>query len=145
MTGIKKFLFTAVFTLILVLLIALLFRPLGSTVISVIILFGIFAGRFLYTALFQVMINHKSIRINDEKNWIQFSFQIGISKHYIVIANFESNLPHDSLALYINDLIFRKASREKFKKLIDRKVLEELYISDESSFIRLLEPRIINI
>lgn len=144
MAKIKKFLFTSVFAVLFVLISGLVNSRLGATEVLVITFVGIFIGRFLYSALFQVMINHKSIVIDGNARLIQFTFQLGFSKHYILESSFETNISNEIDSLKVNELIYKNASRQSFKRLVLLGSVDKIVISDGKLSLTLISPKIIN-
>lgn len=145
MAKIKKFLFTSLFTVLFVLILGLVNSRWGATEVLVITLVGIFVGRFLYSALFQVMINHKSIVIDENARLIQFTFQLGFSKHYILKSSFETNFSSEIDSLKVNELIYKNASRQSFKRLVLLGSVDKILISDGKLSLTLVSPKIINV
>lgn len=150
----KRYIFVFLFTLLFV----LVFRTIRCYVVSIDnyspetssymmyapTIIGIFIGRILYSALFQVMINHKSIVIEENAGLIQFTFQLGFSKHYILHSNFETNMPNEIDFLKVNELIYNNASRQSFKRLVLLGSVDKILISNGNESLTLVNPSIIN-
>jgi hypothetical protein len=116
---------------------------LGSTEVTVIFFVGVFIGRFLFSVLFLVMVDYKSIVIDESRKIIEFTFQLGISKDYRVISGFTTNIDISN-PQELSPFITSNAKRADFKRLLIHEEIKQMEISNGNKKLQLLNPRLKN-
>jgi hypothetical protein len=141
MKNLKKLMFSSAFGGGVVFLLAFLGFKLNTTEITIIFFIGVFIGRMLYAALFLVMIDHRSIVIDESNGIIEFRFQFGISKFYQVTSGFVTNIEFSN-PQELAPFIYANAKRADFRRLISIQEMSFIEIADGSKTFQLLNPRL---